>query len=187
VLEVGLTMGGDSSRLALLAQRASRTPGTLSVFVDPKVRHPVTRTPMTLLAVLMEEGFKHAGRNVEPRPAVAQSMYANSNKYTRSLRARLARIMSGQDNIASSMGRLGDMIVRDIQLSIETWSQPPNAESWAERKGENNPLIWTRTYVNSWLSKWIPGPVETSLANAAKGLRKLDRDWAWNLKHTPRS
>lgn len=99
--------------------------------------------PIAQVAAFNEYG--DPARHVPARPFMKWTMYKNMRKWRNFVQDVLPQTMDAKD----TMERLGQKVVRDMKDMINDWSEPPNAPSTVAQKGFNNPLIDTRTMVDS--------------------------------------
>jgi len=96
-------------------------------------------TSLALVALINELGTDD-GR-IPPRPAFAQNMDENRDKYLRHLE-RLPRLLAeGKTTVDQHLDRLGQMAEDDLRATIVSLREPPNADSTIDRKGSSNPLV----------------------------------------------
>ncbi|GCD60272.1 hypothetical protein NBRC3280_2890 [Acetobacter pasteurianus NBRC 3280] len=79
---------------------------------------------------------------IPPRPFFRTAIAKNKQAWADALAASMKD--TGMD-AATSLERVSDLMVSNIQQSITDWSDPPNAPSTIRKKKYNNPLIDTRT------------------------------------------
>lgn len=101
------------------------------------------RIPVAVVALKNEYGVPE--RNVPPRPFMAYTFDKCIKKWVRIVQDKLPQNL----DIKETMEIVGQQAVKDMRYTIEWWQIPPNAPSTIRNKGFNNPLIDTRTMIDS--------------------------------------
>jgi hypothetical protein len=140
--------GGEKlqARLRELAQKVGSS-GTLEVgFMEGATYPDGTSVPM--VAAINEFGAPE--NNIPPRPFF-RGMVADGETHWGD---DLAKILKVTDyDVKGSLELLGERMVGELQQSIRDFNDPANAESTADKKGFNKPLIDTSHMVNSVTSR----------------------------------
>lgn len=83
------------------------------------------------------------GWRVPPRPFMRLTFEASWRTWATSLKRRVRGYVRGKIDLASLLSRVGLEAKGDIQETITTLREPPNAPRTVEEKGSDNPLIDT--------------------------------------------
>ena len=92
-----------------------------------------------LVAAVNEFGTE----TVPERSFLRSTMNANRAKYVKGLERAAQHIVEGTLDADRALGLVGLEVVKDVQTTITTLRDPPNAQATVERKGSSNPLIDT--------------------------------------------
>lgn len=97
---------------------------------------------MATIALWQEYGTERLDQDGIPERPFMSSTYLKGG-YKKDI-TKLARdILTGRSTTKVSLDRLGKKIARDMQLTLWSWSVPPNAPSTIKRKGFDFPLVET--------------------------------------------
>jgi len=80
---------------------------------------------------------------IPERPFMRTTFKENREDYQQFLRQLARQVLGGQANIAEALNTLGVKAVGDIQDTIGSLSEPPNAPFTIKQKRSSNPLIET--------------------------------------------
>lgn len=96
-----------------------------------------------------EEGV--AVKNIPPRPAMRVGFMApiQRGSYDKYFVESMIRIADGKSTFMTEYTKLGNLGKMDLKEAIENWDTPPNSPITIAEKGFNDPLIHTRTLLNS--------------------------------------
>lgn len=83
--------------------------------------------------------------NVPARPFLATNYERNSRRYGDQAERVFAAVLRGQMTVDEALQSLGAVQASDVKTTITNWTTPPNAPSTVARKGENDPLVDSRT------------------------------------------
>lgn len=172
-------MRKDGKPLHKILDEGFQGDGEVSVGLPANLRvrrNDGTRVAMWKVAMWLEYGVP--SNNLEPRPAVTQAFLENRKKYERSLKARLTRVKKGQMSAKEAYSRMGAMMVKDVQLSIDLWRHPPNKETQARLKGHKKPLVFTGRMKRSYTySVYLEPPRKHRNQVIYKTAKRWDQRW----------
>lgn len=132
--------GGDKLAKAL-ADIGKRMSGEVRVGFLEGATYP-DGTPVPAVAFWNEFGTSTA----PPRPFFRTTISEKSGEWAQ----RLGKAAAHYDYDASkTLELMGQTMAEDVQQSINGWTEPPNAESTADRKGFNAPLRDTMVMLRS--------------------------------------
>jgi hypothetical protein len=108
--------------------------------------------PVANVAWINERG---AGMQVPSRPFMEttfskRGLVESYVKLMAEVASQALTLGRGENRI---LGQLGDLVKASMQKTIQDWTTPPNSESWAAKKGRNDPLVFTGHMLNSVKSK----------------------------------
>lgn len=84
------------------------------------------------------------GSIVIPERSFMRSTFDEKEKdWAKFMEARLKKVLTMQMTVEQMYDQIGAKAAAEIQKTIRTLSDPPNAESTIEKKGSSNPLIDT--------------------------------------------
>lgn len=163
LLRVSVSAEHKETALIDFARDLAQMEGTIVVGINPNRRHSAGRgKPVRLVQILkwLEYGVPGNGPGgwfIPPRPAVNTVLRRNNNKYKEEV-GRILLWAAGKKRRTpkAQLMRLAKKIVRDIQVSILGWTDPPNAESTKRHKGFDDPLVHTGVLARSFEVRYIP-------------------------------
>ena len=122
-------------------------PGTRGSFNEKigKPRRFSARPAIPVAQVAVFNEYGDPARHVPARPFMHGTVNRNVKKWRNFVQDVLPQTMNAKE----TMERLGQRVVQDMKDTINDWTEPPNAPSTIAQKGFNNPLIDTRTMVDS--------------------------------------
>ena len=87
--------------------------------------------------------FGSSDGHVPERSFLRSTLDENRTKYESDMGGALAKVILGKGNMRTELGKVGAMVVADVQRKITTLDTPANAPSTIRQKGSANPLIDT--------------------------------------------
>lgn len=78
---------------------------------------------------------------IPKRPFMRTTITKYQDSYTNLFAKKIKFLIEGSITQNQALTDLGKQMARDLENSIITWSDPPNAKSTVQKKGFNDPLI----------------------------------------------
>jgi hypothetical protein len=84
-------------------------------------------------------------RTIPSRPFMRSTLDRNAQEYGRLIQREASKRMLQDNGEIGALTAVGFRVTNDLKKAITSWSDPENAPSTVDQKGENNPLIDTGT------------------------------------------
>lgn len=108
------------------------------------------------IAIWNEFGTERNGKeHIPARPFIRSSHDENLERTTKLIEREYGRILDGQSDAKTSLGKIGLFVESYTKRKITTLKEPPNTEQTIKSKKSSNPLIDTAQMRNSISSKVI--------------------------------
>jgi len=111
--------------------------------------------PVAAVAAWQDQGAPFAGeKHIPPRPfmSVGLTEVVKSISIKKAIEMAFINYLGGE-SLKSQYKHVGAAITDDMKELIEDWDDPPNSPSWANKKGEDNPLVYTEVMKDSFTTK----------------------------------
>lgn len=128
--------------LKFLRRQRIKLPGSLKGPTKVKVGFPAGKVDTDVVDRAI---WNHYGtdRGIPARPFLLNAIRENRAKYLSAMRVSAPKILRGETTMEVVLNKLGILAQGDIQMSITTLRDPPNAPATIRAKGSSNPLIDT--------------------------------------------
>lgn len=131
--------------------------------------------PMSVVADIQEYGLPK--RNIPARPVLGPLMDTKGPSWQRSVLSRALTATRMRNKAPRNLfQRLGQKIVRDIELAYLVNRTEANKPSTIARKGRNDPLLDSKQLSKIWRMRWVSANKKppAGLVSLVRGFSKLN-------------